>query len=62
MGNQEIKEEIQKYMEIYENENTTVQIFGMQQNYSKKEVYSNTGLPQEEKSQISKLSLHLKEL
>jgi len=29
--NQEIKEEIKKYMETNENENTTVQITGMQQ-------------------------------
>ena len=35
---------------------------GCSQNSSKREVYSYTILPQEEKSQINNLTLHLKQL
>jgi len=37
-------------------------VFGIHQSCSKREVYSNTGLLQEEKSQIKNLTLHLKEV
>jgi len=55
--NQEITEEIKKYMETNENENT----MGCRKSCSKKEFYSNTGLPQEARKISNNLSLHLKE-
>ena len=43
--------------------NTQLKAYGMQQNCSKREVYSNTVLPQkQEKHRIESLTLHLKEL
>ena len=44
---EEIKEEIKKYLETNDNENTRPKTYGMQQNSSKREEYSNTILPQE---------------
>lgn len=50
---EEIKEEIQKHMETNENENTTIQNLWNVAKAVQREVYSNTGLPQEaKKSQI----------
>ena len=63
--NQEVKEEIKKYMEINENENTMVQnIWDVAKKSSKREVDSHADLPQEagKKSQINSLNLYLKEL
>ena len=50
-----------KYMETYENENVPVSL-GYSESGPKREVYSITGLPQEERSQKNNLNLHLKEL
>ena len=44
---EEIKEEIKKYLEANDNKDRTTKTYGMQQNNSKREVYSNTSLPQE---------------
>ena len=45
---EEIKEEIKKYLETNDNENTTTQKpMGCSKSSSKREVYSNTILPQE---------------
>lgn len=38
------------------------EIFGRHQSCSKREVYTNTGLSQEEKSQMKNLTLHLKDV
>ena len=68
---EEIKEEIKKYLETNDNENTTIKTYGMKKkkplgcskSSSKREVYSYTSLPQEtKKSQINNLNLHLKDL
>ena len=43
-----MKRDIKKFLETNDNENTTTQTYGMQQKqFSKREVYSNTILPQE---------------
>ena len=57
---EKIKEETNKYLQINENGNVA-KAMGQSKSSSKREVYSDTGLPQE-KSQINNLSLHLKEL
>ena len=44
---EEIKEEIKKYLETNDNENTMTQNLGCSKSSSKREVYSNTILPQE---------------
>ena len=50
---QEIEREIKKYIETNENENTTIQNLWNVAKAVQREVYSNTGLPQEaKKSQI----------
>ena len=47
-ANQEVKEEIKKYMEANENDNTTEQnLWGRSKGGHKMEVYSNPGLPKE---------------
>ena len=59
---EEIKEEIKKYLETNDNENTMTQKpMGCSKSSSKREVYSNTILPQET-SQINNLTLHLMHL
>ena len=59
---EEIKEEIKKYLETNDNENTMTQKpIGCSKSSYKKQVYSNTILPQET-SQINNLTLHLKQL
>lgn len=61
--NQEIKEEIKKYIETNDNESTTVQnLWDAVKVGSKREVHSNTGLSQQEKSHINNLTLYLKEV
>ena len=45
--NSELKEEIRKYVETNENENTTFQNLRCSKSSSKRKVYSNTCLPQE---------------
>ena len=57
---EKIKEETNKYLQINENGNIP-KAMGQSKSSSKREVYSDTGLPQE-KSQINNLSLHLKGL
>ena len=57
---EKITEETNKYLQINENGNVA-KAMGQSKSSSKREVYSDTGLPQE-KSQINNLSLHLKEL
>ena len=47
-ANQEVKEEIKKYMEVNENDNTTIpKPLGCSKGGHKRKVYSNTGLPKE---------------
>ena len=47
-ANQEVKEEIKKYMEVNENDNTTThKPLGCSKGGHKKKVYSNPGLPKE---------------
>lgn len=49
--NKEIKEEIKRYPEINKNGNTMVQkSMGHSRSSPKREIYSNTGLPQETKN------------
>ena len=50
-----------KYMETNKNENRTAQNWGYSKNCSKREVYSNTCLRQQETYQINNLTLNLKE-
>ena len=45
--NEEIKGEIKKFLETKENENMTCQNLRIQQSSSKREAYSNSGLPQQ---------------
>ena len=45
--NNEIKEEIKKYLETNENEQANPQTYWTQQSSSKREVHSITGLPKE---------------
>ena len=45
--NAEIKNEIRTYLKTNENKNTTFQNDGLQQSSPKREVQSDTGLPQE---------------
>ena len=47
LNNQWIIEEIKKYLETNESENTMIQNLRTQQNSSQREVCSNTNLPQE---------------
>ena len=49
---EEIKEEIKTYPETIDNENTTTQTYRMQQKQFKREVYSNTILPQETRKNL----------
>jgi len=64
MGQPRSQRKIKHYMEINENENIMFQnLWDAAKNGSKREVYSNTGLCQEqEKSEINNLTLYLKEL
>ena len=60
---QEITEEIKKYLETNDNENTTTQNLWAAAKAVLLGKYSNTVLPQEtENSQINNLTLHLKQL
>ena len=60
---EEIKEEIKKYLETNDNENTSIQnMFGCSNSSSKREVYSSTSLPQETRKITNNISLHLKEV
>ena len=61
---EEIKEEIKKYLETNDNENTMTQkLMGCSKSSSNREVYSNTILPQEiRKISAKNLTLHLKQL
>lgn len=58
------KEEIKKHLETYENENTVLQNMGHIKSSSKREVYDDTGPPQEmttKKSQINNPNLYLRQ-
>ena len=55
---EEIKREMKKYLETNEDGNTTTKIYELQQKHSKREIHSDTGLPQEIKVS-NNLSLHL---
>ena len=60
---EEIKEEIKKYLETSDNENmTTKNLWDTTKSSSKREVYSNTILPQETKKNSNNLTLHIKQL
>ena len=61
---EEIKEEIKKYLDTNENQNTTIWNVGGSKSSSKGEVHSNTTLPQERRkiSNINNLILHQKQL
>ena len=59
---EEIKEEIKKYLETNENESTMIQKpMGHSKRSSKRQVYSNTSLPQETRK-ISRSEEHTSEL
>ena len=62
LNNQEVTEEIKKYLETNDDENTTPKPMGCSKRSSKREVYSNTVLPQETTNISNNLTLHLKEL
>ena len=49
----ETKEEIKKYLETNENENTRFKACGMQKSSFKRAVYSNTSLAQKKKKQTN---------
>ena len=53
---EEIKEEIKKYLETITMKTQWSKTYGMQQNSSKREVYSNTSLPQETRQMTNKQS------
>ena len=61
---EEIKEEIKKYLDTNENQNTTIWNVGGSKSSSKGEVHSNTTLPQERRkiSNINNLILHPKSI
>ena len=61
---EEIKEEIKKYLETNENENTTTQTYWMQQKAVLRGMFIaiQAYLKKQEKSQINNLTLYLKEL
>ena len=52
---EKFKEETKKYLETNENESMVIQPYVTQQNCSKREVYSNTMLPQETRKISNKL-------
>ena len=52
--NEEIKEEIRKYLLTSENKNNFPKSMGLSKSCSKREVYSNTGLHQETKKASNK--------
>ena len=62
--NQEIKEEVKKYIEVNKSENMTAQNLWDAAKVVKKEKYIviQTFLKKEERSQIHSLTLHLKDL
>ena len=60
--NNEIKEEIKRYLETNENEDTPTQIYGTQILHRGKFIASQAYLKKQEKSQINNLTLHLKVL
>ena len=60
---EEIKEEIKKYLETNDNENTMIQKpVGCRKSSSKREVHSNSSSPQEIRKISKNLTLHLKQL
>ena len=61
---EEIKREIKKFLETNDNENTTTHnLWGAAKAVSKRQVYSNTYLPQEtRKTWIYNLNSHLKQV
>ena len=48
--NDKIKTEIKQYMETNDNNNSTLQNLGCREGHAKREVYCNTGLPQERRT------------
>ena len=60
--NNEIKEEIKRYLETNENEDTPTQIYGTQILHRGKFIALQAYLKKQEKSQINNLTLHLKVL
>ena len=61
--NNEIKEEIKKYVDTNDNENTTIQkSMGCSKSSYSREVHSYIGLPQKTRKISNNLTYHLKEL
>ena len=61
--NEEIKEEIKKYLETNENESMIIQnLRDAAKAVLQREVYSNTSLPLETRKISNNLTLHLKQL
>ena len=58
LNNQEITEEIKRYVETNDNKNTTTKHMGCSKSSSKRAVYSNTILPQETRNFSNKQSNH----
>ena len=62
-ANRELKEEVKKYIEANENDNTTTQnLWDAGKAVIRGEIYSNFFLKKEERSQIHNLNLHLNEV
>ena len=53
-----MKEEVKKYLETNDNENTMTKTYGIQQSSSKREVYNNTILSQETRKPSNKQPNH----
>ena len=64
LNNQQITEENKKEIKICieTNENENTNPVGHYKSSAKRKVHSNTGIPQETRSQINNLTLHLKQL
>ena len=65
LNNEQVTEEIRRNQQIprtNDNENTTTQTTGCSKSSSKREVYSNTILPQETRKTSDNLTWHIKQL
>ena len=65
LNNEQVTEEIRRNQQIprtNDNENSTTQTIGCSKSSSKREVYSNTILPQETRKMSDNLTWHIKQL
>ena len=56
--NNEIKEEIQRYLQTHKSENTTAQMHGTYRKQPQRKIHSITGLSQETRKSSNKQTLH----